>query len=227
MPRSKSSRRWLQEHFSDPYVKKAQKEGYRARSAFKLKEILERTPLIRKGMSLVDLGAAPGAWSQILAEQAGQQGRVFALDILAMKPLTGVDCIQGDFTDPNVYDELSQRVGAAQPQSQEAKRRVIDGVFSDLSPNMSGNLSVDQTRSMYLSELALHFAKETLKEGGFWVCKIFQGEGSDALLKELRLFFRQVQVRKPDASRLRSREVYWVGKGFKVSEAERYLQQIA
>lgn len=216
MVRSKSSKRWLQEHFNDPYVKKAQQLGYRARSAFKLEEILTKNPLIRRGMWVVDLGAAPGSWSQIAAKHCGVQGRVFALDILAMDALPDVDTVQGDFTEPEVYEQFCEMIQTRALQEGRQGERLIDGVLSDMAPNTSGTLAVDQARSMVLSELAFQFACETLKKGGFWICKVFQGEGSDALLRETRAAFTKVSVRKPDASRARSREVYWVAEGFRL-----------
>ncbi len=215
MARSKSSSRWLREHFQDPYVKKAHQQGYRARSAFKLEELLTKTPLIRSGMWVVDLGAAPGGWSQIAARFCTARGRVFALDILAMDALEYVENVQGDFTQPEVYEQFCALIRERALAENRTGERLIDGVLSDMAPNMSGTLAVDQARSMVLSELAFQFACETLKTGGFWVCKIFQGEGSDALLKQARAAFKKVTVRKPDASRARSREVYWVAEGFK------------
>lgn len=216
MVKSRSSKRWLHEHFNDPYVKKAQQQGYRARSAFKLEEILTQNPLIRKGMWVVDLGAAPGSWSQVAASYCGVQGRVFALDILRMDALADVDTVQGDFTEPEVYEQFCQLIQERATHEGRKGERLIDGVLSDIAPNTSGTLAVDQARSMYLSELAFQFACETLKKGGFWVCKVFQGEGSDALLREARAAFTKVLIRKPDASRARSREVYWVAQGFKL-----------
>ncbi len=216
MVKSRSSRRWLYEHFNDPYVKKAQQLGYRARSAFKLEEILTQNPLIRKGMWVVDLGAAPGSWSQIAAQHCGVQGRVFALDVLAMDALPDVDTLQGDFTEPTVYEEFCQMINQRAVEEGRKGERLIDGVLSDIAPNSSGTLAVDQARSMYLTELTFQFACETLKKGGFWVSKVFQGEGSDALLREARAAFTKVLIRKPDASRSRSREVYWVAQGFKL-----------
>lgn len=215
MGRSKSSSRWLREHFNDPYVKKAQQQGYRARSAFKLEELLTKTPLIRSGMWVVDLGAAPGGWSQVAARFCGVRGRVFALDILGMDAIADVDTVKGDFTQPEVYDQFCQLIRNRALEEGRESERLMDGVLSDMAPNMSGTLAVDQARAMYLSELSFQFANETLKKGGFWVCKVFQGEGSDALLRQARAAFTKVNVRKPDASRARSREVYWVAEGFK------------
>ncbi len=215
MAKSKSSSRWLREHFNDPYVKKAQQQGYRARSAFKLEELLNKTPLIRPGMWVVDLGAAPGGWSQVAARFCGVRGRVFALDILGMDAIADVDTLKGDFTQPEIYDQFCQMIQDRAGEEGREGERLIDGVLSDMAPNMSGTLAVDQARAMYLSELSFQFASETLKKGGFWICKVFQGEGSDALLREARSVFTKVNVRKPDASRARSREVYWVAEGFK------------
>jgi 23S rRNA (uridine2552-2'-O)-methyltransferase len=220
MPRSKSSGRWLREHFNDPYVKKAQQQGYRARSAFKLEEILKKTPLIRSGMWIVDLGAAPGGWSQVAVKHCGSRGRLFALDILAMDALADVDCIQGDFTVPEVYEQFCQLITERAAAENRTGERLIDGVLSDIAPNASGNVNIDQPRAMYLSELAFQFACENLKKGGFFICKVFQGEGSDALLQQVRQAFTKVAIRKPDASRARSREVYWVAEGFRLIQKD-------
>ncbi|MGD8430291.1 MAG: 23S rRNA (uridine(2552)-2'-O)-methyltransferase RlmE [Ectothiorhodospiraceae bacterium] len=198
MPRSKSSRRWLREHFDDPYVKRAQKAGYRSRAAFKLQEIDTRDRLLRPGMTIVDLGAAPGGWTQYCSEKLGGRAAIVALDILEMDPLAGVDVIRADFTEDEALREL---------------RRVLDGrpvdlVLSDMAPNISGQAAVDQPRAMYLAELALDFAAEVLRPGGDFLVKAFQGEGFDDYLAALRQRFKRVQTRKPDASRARSREVY-------------------
>ncbi len=205
MAQSKSSGRWLKEHFSDPYVKKAQLEGYRARSAYKLLELQERDAFVKAGMIVVDLGAAPGGWSQLLTQWVGKSGQVWALDILPMQALPGVTCLQGDFQEDEVLQTLLQSLGSVHP----------DVVVSDMAPNTSGMNAVDQPRAMYLAELALDFAQKVLKPGGTFVTKLFQGTGSEGYIKQLRLLFQTVHIRKPQASRSRSREVYLVAKGYK------------
>ncbi len=204
MKRSKSSKRWLREHFSDEYVKQAQKTGLRSRSAYKLLEIDAKDRLFKPGMKVVDLGAAPGGWSQIAAQKVAENGRVFALDILPMDPIAGVEFIQGDFASQEALDAL-QAVIADQD---------IDLVICDIAPNMSGIRAVDQPRSMYLIELSLDFAKQVLRPGGVFLAKVFQGEGFDELMRELRAHFGKVVVRKPKASRSRSQEVYCLAKDF-------------
>lgn len=204
MARSKSSKRWLKEHFSDAYVKRAQQEGYRSRAVFKLSEIQEKDHLIKPGMTIVDLGAAPGGWSQIVKEIVGDKGKVIALDILPMEAVPGVEFIQGDFTDTSVFELLLTHVDKGE----------VDLVISDMAPNISGMKAVDQPRAMYLSELALEFALEVLKPGGDFLVKVFQGEGFDTYLKTLRQQFKRVAVRKPKASRARSNEVYLLARGF-------------
>lgn len=196
----KSSRSWLREHFSDIYVKQAQKAGYRSRAVYKLLELHERDKLFKPGMTIVDLGAAPGGWSQIVIDLVGPKGRVIALDILPMEPIPEVDFIQGDFTEDSVADTLLQFLG---------ENTVVNWVLSDMAPNLSGIDSVDQPRSILLAELALDFALKVLspREGGFLV-KVFQGEGFDPFLKQVRDHFKKVQIRKPKASRGRSSEVY-------------------
>jgi 23S rRNA (uridine2552-2'-O)-methyltransferase len=206
MARSKSSGRWLREHFEDPYVKQAQSEGWRSRAVFKLLELQDKVRLIRGGMCVVDLGAAPGGWSQVAARLVGSRGRVVALDVLPMEPINGVSFIQGDFTE----DEPLAALEAAL----EGQR--VDLVLSDMAPNMSGMDAVDQPRSMYLAELALDFALHWLKPGGDFVTKVFQGEGFDEFLAQCRQAFEKVLVRKPKASRPRSREVYLLGRGRKL-----------
>lgn len=205
MARSKSSKSWLKEHFDDPYVKQAQKHGYRSRACFKLLEIQEKDQLIKPGMTVVDLGAAPGGWSQVAVELVGHKGRVIASDILPMDALAGVEFVQGDFTEEKVYQELC-RIIDSDP---------VDLVISDMAPNMSGLKDVDQPRSMYLVELAVDLARQVLKPGGGFVAKVFHGEGFDALLLDLRKSFEKVQTRKPAASRPRSREVYIVARGYR------------
>jgi 23S rRNA (uridine2552-2'-O)-methyltransferase len=204
MARSKSSNRWLEEHVNDPYVKKAQIDGYRARAAYKLLELNEKDRLIRPGMLVVDLGSAPGSWSQIAGRLVGVKGRVIASDILPMDSLEHVDFIQGDFTEESVFNQIMERLGGAQ----------ADLVISDMAPNLSGVDAVDQASSIYLVELALDMACQVLKPKGNFVVKVFHGEGYDAYVKQVRNHFEKVVVRKPEASRARSREVYLVGKGF-------------
>ncbi len=205
MARSGSSQRWLSEHFSDEFVKLAQERGYRSRAVFKLEEIQARDRLFRPGMTVVDLGAAPGGWSQLAAEKIGKSGRIIALDILPVEDIPGVEFIQGDFQQEEVLDRLLAALGGAP----------VDLVLSDMAPNMSGARVVDQPRAMYLAELALDMARKVLKPGGTFVVKLFMGAGFDEYQREARLSFSSLANRKPKASRDRSREVYLVGKGFK------------
>ena len=205
MARSKSSHRWLQEHVNDPYVKQAQKDGYRSRSSYKLIELNEKDRLIRPGMLIMDLGSAPGGWSQVAGRLVGDKGRVLATDILPMEPLKNVDFIQGDFTEEAVFNQILAALNGAKP----------DLIISDIAPNITGIDSADQGSSIYLVELALDMVRRVLKPKGNFVAKVFQGTGSDAYLKDLRTSFEKVSVRKPAASRPRSREVYVVAKGFK------------
>lgn len=200
MARSKSSSRWLREHFDDAYVQRAQREGWRSRAVYKLEELDQKYRLLKPGMTLVDLGAAPGGWSQYAARVLGAKGQIFALDILPMDPLPDVTFIEGDFREAAILDQLKAALGD----------RSIDLVMSDMAPNISGMDAVDQPRTMYLVELAVDFAREMLKPGGTFICKVFQGEGFDALVQSLRQDFGRVVVRKPKASRPRSREVYLV-----------------
>jgi 23S rRNA (uridine2552-2'-O)-methyltransferase len=204
--RSKSSKRWLTEHFDDPYVKQAQKMGLRARAAFKLLEMHEKYQLISRDMCVVDLGAAPGSWSQVAAGRVGPKGRVIALDILDMPPIPNVEFIQGNFTEDEPLKALESLLGNQQ----------VDLVLSDLAPNMSGVSAADQPRAMYLAELALSFAEQWLKPGGDFLTKIFQGEGFDGYLQQCRSGFEKVVIRKPKASRPRSREVYVLCRGRKL-----------
>lgn len=204
MKRSKSSHRWLKEHFDDPYVKMAQQAGYRSRAAFKLLELQEKDRLIQPGMVVVDLGAAPGGWMQVAKNLVGRQGLVVGLDLLAITPIPETEFIQGDFTSQAVYDDLSSRLAG----------RPVNIVLSDLAPNMSGLKAVDQPKSIYLVELALDFAKQHLKSGGTFVAKVFQGEGFDAVMQDCREHFASVKTRKPKASRGRSPEVYLLATGF-------------
>lgn len=205
MARSKTSDRWLKEHFDDVWVKKSREDGYRSRASYKLIELDEKDRLFRPGQVVVDLGAAPGGWSQVAVERVGDKGVVIASDILEMSPLAGVEFVQGDFTEQSVLDELLELMGD----------RRADVVISDMAPNMSGMAAVDIPNAMGLVELALDMAQQVLKPGGVFVAKVFQGEGFDALLAEMRKSFGTVVSRKPDSSRARSREIYQVCKGFK------------
>lgn len=206
MPRSKSSNKWLQEHFNDPYVLQAQKEGYRSRAVYKLKEIDEKAQLFKPNMTIVDLGAAPGGWSQYVAEKLQGQGHIIALDRLAIDPLPGVDFIQGDFREQSVLDTLIAHI----------KSSKVDVVLSDMAPNMSGQKAVDMPSSMMLAELAFEFCEQMLKPGGTLVMKLFHGEGFDALVKAIRAHFEKVVIKKPKASRPRSRETYLLAKGYQL-----------
>ena len=201
--RSKSSQRWLKEHFSDPYVKKAQAEGMRSRAAYKLEELVERDRLLRPGMVVVDLGAAPGGWSQWVRQALGDSGRVIALDILEMPPLAGVEFLHGDFRDDAVLSALESALGGSP----------VDLVLSDMAPNKSGVDAVDLPRAMHLAELAMEFADQHLNAGGAFLIKLFQGVGFDDYVRELRRRYAKVAIRKPAASRRRSPEVYALAQG--------------
>ncbi|MCW8330048.1 23S rRNA (uridine(2552)-2'-O)-methyltransferase RlmE [Photobacterium sp. SDRW27] len=203
---SGSSGRWLKEHFDDKYVQEAQKKGYRSRAIFKIEEIQNKDKLLKPGMTVVDLGAAPGGWSQYAAEVVGDDGQVIACDILPMDSLPGVSFLQGDFREESVLDALLERI---QPD-------MVDVVMSDMAPNMSGNLAADQPRAMYLVELALDMCRQVLAPNGSFAVKVFQGEGFDQYLAEVRSMFKVVKIRKPDSSRDRSREVYIVATGYKL-----------
>jgi 23S rRNA (uridine2552-2'-O)-methyltransferase len=205
MPRSKSSNQWLSRHVNDPFVKKAQVEGYRSRSAYKLIELNTKDRLIKPGMRIMDLGSAPGGWSQVAGKLVGAKGRVLATDILPMASLANVDFIQGDFTEDATVEKLLAWLGGGK----------FDLIVSDIAPNITGIDSADQASSMYFLELALDTVRKTLKPGTTFVAKMFQGAGSDQYLKELRTSFEKVLIRKPEASRKESREVYIVAKGFK------------
>jgi len=196
----KSSRQWLNEHFNDPYVKLAQKEGYRSRAVYKLLELQEKYKLFKPGMTVIDLGAAPGSWSQIIAKFVGKTGKTLATDILAMDALPQVDFLQGDFSDESFYDTLLTHIGTEN----------VDWVVSDMAPNMSGINTVDQSKAMYLCELALSLADKILTAQGGFLIKAFQGEGFEAFLLDVRRVFKKVNIRKPKASRDRSNEVYLV-----------------
>jgi len=192
-------------HVSDPFVKKAQLDGYRSRSAYKLTELNEKDRLIRPGMRIMDLGSAPGGWSQVAGKLVGAKGRVLATDILPMEPIKNVDFTQGDFTDEAVVARLLEWLGGGK----------FDLIISDIAPNITGIDSADQASSMYFLELALDTVRQTLKPGAIFVAKMFQGSGSDQYVKDLRTSFEKVLIRKPAASRAESREVYIVAKGFK------------
>jgi 23S rRNA (uridine2552-2'-O)-methyltransferase len=206
MARSKSSHRWLREHFDDEYVKRAQREGYRSRAVYKLDEIQQKDRIIKPGMAIVDLGAAPGSWSQYTSGLLGGKGTVVAMDILPMEALPGVRFVQGDFREDDVLDKLLQAL-----EGQE-----VDLVMSDMAPNISGMDAVDQPRAMYLAELAVDFAGRVVRPGGELLIKVFQGEGFDELVRGLRSHYQKVVIRKPRASRPRSREVYALARGRKI-----------
>ena len=203
MKRTKTSKSWMAEHVNDPFVQRAKSEGWRARAAYKLMEIDDKDKLIRPGMIVVDLGAAPGSWSQVANKRVGEVGRVFALDLLPMEPIPGVEFMQGDFHDEEFVERFEEILGGRQ----------VDLVMSDIAPNISGIPSSDQARSIYLDELALDFARKHLAVGGRFLVKVFQGEGFDAFRKQIEVDFKSVLVRKPQASRGRSSEVYLLGSG--------------
>ncbi len=205
--KNSSSKRWLREHFDDPYVQRAHREGVRSRSTFKLEELLERDRVLKQGMNVVDLGAAPGGWSELVVKRLKGTGRVIAMDLLDIVPLENVEFLQGDFTDDAVLAQLEVLL--------EGKK--VDLVLSDMAPNLSGIGAVDQARSMMLAELALEFAVQRLKPKGVLLIKLFQGEGFDAYLKGLRSKFTKVVLRKPKASRGRSREIYAVASQLKIN----------
>lgn len=201
-----SSADWRRRQERDPYVKRARREGWRSRAVFKLEQILARDKLLSSGMTCIDLGAAPGGWSQFVAARLGGRGRVLALDLLPMDALAGVEFLQGDFTDEAVLDALLERLGEER----------ADLVMSDMAPNISGTKAVDQPRSMYLAELALDLARKVLRPGGHFVCKLFQGEGSDDFIRDARRSFKHVRVTKPEASRAASSEVYLVARNYQL-----------
>ncbi|SFG74976.1 23S rRNA Um-2552 2'-O-methyltransferase [Pseudomonas syringae] len=205
MARSKTSHNWLKEHFDDKYVKMAQKDGYRSRASYKLLEIQEKDKLIRPGMTVIDLGAAPGGWSQVTSRLIGGQGRLIASDILEMDSIPDVTFIQGDFTEDAILEQILEAVGNTQ----------VDLVISDMAPNMSGLSAVDMPRAMFLCELALDLAGRVLRPGGDFLIKVFQGEGFDVYHKDIRKLFDKVQMRKPSSSRDRSREQYLLARGFR------------
>lgn len=201
MKRRPTSKAWMQEHVSDEFVKRAQREGYRARAAYKLMEIDDKDHLIKPGMTIVDLGAAPGSWSQVAVERLKGNGRVIALDLLEMQPLAGVEFIQGDFREDAVLQQLEDSLNG----------RLVDLVIADMAPNISGISIVDQSRAAYLTELALEFSMKWLKPGGHFLVKVFAGSGFDEIVKNMRTQFEKVVTRKPKASRDRSSEVYLLG----------------
>lgn len=205
MARSKSSRRWLQEHFNDPYVKRAQQDGYRARAAYKLLEIQQRDKILRPGQVVVDLGAAPGSWAQVATSLVAAKGRVIALDILPLVPLPNVQFLQGDFTEADVLVAFQQLLDGT----------AVDVVLSDMAPNLSGIETADQARAMLLAELAWAFAVEHLKPGGHFLCKVFQGAALDPLVRSIKPQFTRFALRKPAASRARSRELYLLAQGYR------------
>lgn len=200
-----SSKAWLKEHREDAYVLQAQRDGYRSRACYKLLELQEKDQLLRPGMTVLDLGSAPGGWSQVAADLVGDHGAVIASDILPMDPLAGVDFVQGDFTEEVVFEQILEALAG----------RSVDLVMSDMAPNLSGMNAVDQPRAMYLVELALDMARNVLPQGGTFLAKVFQGEGFDALLRDTQSSFSRVVSRKPKASRARSREVYVLGTGYR------------
>lgn len=205
MAKSKTSKAWLKEHESDEYVQRSRKDGYRSRASYKLLEIDKAAGLLKPGMTVVDLGAAPGGWSQIAIAKVGDSGRVVASDILNMDAIAGVDFVQGDFTEDVVFDAILETLAD----------RPVDLVISDMAPNMSGVKAVDQPRAMYLVELAIAFARQVLSPDGVFLAKVFQGEGFDTLVRDLRVDFASVTIKKPDASRARSSEVYCLARGFR------------
>ncbi len=204
--RTKSSARWLSEHFSDVYVKRAQQGGWRSRAVFKLEDIQRRDHLVRPGMTIVDLGAAPGGWSQFVAKILAGRGKIVAVDILPMEMLPGVDILQGDFTEDGMQQKLAELLAG----------RPVDLVLSDMAPNISGDEAVDQPRMMHLAEQAMLFARSVLAPQGAFLVKVFQGAGFPAYLQELRSGFQKVAIRKPKASRNRSRELYLLAKHLRV-----------
>ncbi len=208
MAKNKSSKAWMHEHVTDPYVRRAQSEGMRSRAAYKLQQLAERDHLLKQGLTVIDLGAAPGGWSQVARQAVGDSGRVIAVDLLEMQPVAGVEFIRGDFGEDPVLKALEDMLGG----------QGVDLVLSDMAPNISGVAAVDQARSVGLAELALDFAVNHLKPKGNFLVKVFQGSGFDALVAEVRRRFVQVLIRKPEASRSRSNEVYVVAKGLKTGK---------
>lgn len=207
MKRSNSSKRWLQEHFSDPFVKKAQAEGMRSRAVYKLQEIDNKINLLKPGMTVVDLGSAPGSWSQYVAKKLqNSRSKIIALDILNQEPINGVEFIQGDFAEDSVLEKLMSII----------PNHSVDVLLSDMAPNMSGNKAIDNPKAMYLAEITLDFGQKVLKKGASLLMKVFHGEGFDELVKQIRKDFDKVSVRKPEASRARSKETYLLAVGYKL-----------
>ena len=209
MAKSKSSKGWLKEHFDDEYVRRSQQDGYRSRAIYKLIEIDEKDRLVKPGMTIIDLGAAPGGWSEYCVKKLGKKGTIVALDILPMDPIDGVTIVEGDFREDAVFEELLKVMN-----QDPIKKGKADLVISDMAPNISGMGSVDMPRAYYLCELALDLARQTLNPGGGLLVKLFQGEGFEAYNKELKTSFSKVVMRKPKASRPRSREMYALATGF-------------
>jgi 23S rRNA (uridine2552-2'-O)-methyltransferase len=205
LARTKSSRRWLERHVADPYVRKAQALGFRSRAAFKLQEIDRKERLLRPGMRVVDLGAAPGGWAQVAAERVGPKGAVIAVDLLGIEAIPGVQVLEGDFLDPDIQRRLETALGADK----------ADLVLSDMSPNISGIASADQARAETLVRAALDFCRARLKPGGAFLVKVFQGEAFDGIVRDMRRSFRDVKIAKPSASRAESREMYLIARGLK------------
>jgi 23S rRNA (uridine2552-2'-O)-methyltransferase len=202
MAKSKN-RTWIKQHVKDPYVVQSQRDGYRSRASYKLLEIIDKERLIRSGMTVVDLGSAPGGWSQVAARLVGHNGRVVAVDILPMDPIAGVSFIQGDFTEESVLQQLLNKIS----------NKPVDLVISDMAPNLTGMKAVDQPAVIYLAELAVDLAQQILKKNGIFIAKLFQGEGFDEFVRNTRTVFNTVALKKPDASRAKSREVYLLAKG--------------
>jgi 23S rRNA (uridine2552-2'-O)-methyltransferase len=202
MAKSKN-RNWIKQHVKDPYVMQSQRDGYRSRASYKLLEIINKERLIRSGMTVVDLGSAPGGWSQVAARLVGHNGRVVAVDILPMDPVTDVSFIQGDFTEESVLQQLLDKIS----------NKSVDLVISDMAPNLTGMKAVDQPAVIYLAELAVDLAQQILKKNGIFIAKLFQGEGFDEFVRNTRTVFNTVALEKPDASRAKSREVYLLAKG--------------
>ena len=204
MAKSKN-RTWIKQHVKDPYVVQSQRDGYRSRASYKLLEIVEKTRMIKPGMTVVDLGSAPGGWSQVAAKLVGHKGSVVAVDILPMNPIAGVDFIQGDFTEEEILTELLEKI----------ENKPVDLVISDMAPNLTGMKAVDQPAVVYLAELAVDLAQQVLTENGIFIAKLFQGEGFDEFVRNTRKVFNVVSLKKPDASRSKSSEVYLVAKGLR------------
>ncbi len=205
MAKTSSSVRWMNEHLKDEFVKKAQKEGYRSRAAYKLLEIIDKDQIIKSGFKVLDLGAAPGGWSQVAIKIVGKKGQVIATDILPIESIVNVEFLQGDFTEEKLYEKLLSLT----------KEQKINVVLSDMAPNMSGQISIDQPKSIYLAELALDMATKVLSHNGHFVVKIFQGDGFDIFVQNTRKKFEKVVIRKPKASRPRSKEVYLIASQLK------------